>query len=220
MNVTELIVDNIPYLKASDNIQKAIDRMVEFRVGHLPIVNDGQFLGLISEEDILEISDINTPVGAVTLTLINPYLLNTQHTYDAIRIFCERKFTVIPVVNLEMEYLGLISMTSMVEHMGILTAATHDGGVIVLEINNRDNSLAHIAQIVESENTQILSSNIYAIPDSTKIEVTLKVNKTEITQIVASFLRYDYVVIATYNYSDKNNGSSDRFDSFMNYLSI
>jgi acetoin utilization protein AcuB len=220
MDVIELISNTIPPLKTSDSIQKVVERMAEFRVAHLPIVKDAQFIGLISDEDIIEISDYNTKVRDVTLSLINPYIFESQHIYDAIRMFYERKISIIPVVDHHIEYLGVVTMDSLVEYMATLTSARQPGGIIVLEINNRDNSLAHIAQIVESENAQILSSYINAIPGSTKIEVTIKVNKVDIAQIVASFLRYEYVIIATYNYSDKNNGSSDRFDSFMNYLSI
>ncbi|HUH32608.1 MAG TPA: hypothetical protein VLZ28_01565, partial [Daejeonella sp.] len=85
---------------------------------------------------------------------------------------------------------------------------------------NRDNSMAHVAQIVESENVQILSSYIRSFPDSTKLELTLKLNRTETSGIVASFLRYDYVVKATFNDQKSDEGSQDRYDQLMNYLDI
>lgn len=220
MSVIELISNIIQPLTATDTVQKVIDRMAEFRVSHLPVVYNHQFFGLISENDIMDITDDQTPVGAVDFSLVHAYLFENQHIYDAFRIFSESKLTVLPVLNYEMEYLGLITLNAMVEQSVMLSSATQSGGIIVLEINNRDNSLAHIAQIVESENAQILSSYVNVIPNSTKLEVTLKVNKLDITQIIASFLRYEYVILATYNSLDKDNGSSDRFDSFMNYLNF
>lgn len=220
MIASELISYTIPSLKTSDTIQKVVDRMAEFRVSHLPIVNEIQFLGLLAEDDLIEIFDYHTEVGALSLSLINPFIYSNQHIYDAIRIFYEAKISVLPVLDDKMNYLGVISINSMVEFMASLTAASHPGGIIVMEIGNKDNSLAHIAQIVESENTQILSSYVSAPTDSTKLIVTLKLNKTDISQVVASFLRYDYVIIATYNSSKENNSISDRFDSLMNYLSF
>ena len=80
--------------------------------------------------------------------------------------------------------------------------------------------MAHIAQIVESENAQILSSYTNEIPNSTKIEITLKINKLDLTPISASFLRYGYVISATYNFADLNSGNIDRFDEFMKYLNM
>lgn len=220
MIASELISDVIPSLKTSDTVQKVWDRMSEFRVEHLPIVNDTQFLGLLSEDDIIEVSDLETPVGALSLSLLNPYVLDNQHIYDVIRVFSERQITVVPVLDAKFAYLGLITINSMMEYMATLTAVSQPGGIIVLEINGRDNSLAHIAQIVESENAQILSSYIDAKKDSTQLQVTLKVNKTDISQIIASFLRYEYIVLATFNNSDDKSGISDRFDSLMNYLSL
>lgn len=220
MTALDLISDAIPPAKTSDTIQKVLDRMVEFRLNHLPIVNDMQFLGLIAEEDMIEAFDYNTPIGALSLSLLNPYVLESQHIYDVIRVFYEQKVSVVPVLDHKMDYLGFISINCMTEHFASLTSVSNPGGIIVLEIGNRENSLAHISQIVESENAQILSSYTNQITDSTKIEITIKLNKTDISQIVSSFLRYDYVILATYNFSDKNDGSSDRFDSLMNYLSI
>jgi acetoin utilization protein AcuB len=89
-----------------------------------------------------------------------------------------------------------------------------------LDINNKNNSLAHMAQIVESDNAQILSSYVRTFPDSTRMEVTLKVNKQDISNILATFLRYGYDIKATFNHSDNKDNSMDRYDSLMNYLNL
>lgn len=220
MIASELISYAIPELKTSDSVQKVFERMAEFKISHLPIVNHQQFLGLISEDDLIEVEDESTSVGALNLSLINSYILQNQHIYDAIRIFAEQKVTVLPVLDEKLNYLGLISINTMVEYMANITSVSHPGGIILLEIGIRDNSLAHIAQIIESENAQVLSSYTDILPDSTKMVVTLKINKTDISQIVASLLRYDYTILATYNSSIQNDKNSDRFDALMNYLSF
>jgi acetoin utilization protein AcuB len=220
MIANELISYAIPALKTSDTIQMVLDRMVEFRVNHLPIVNNEQFLGLISEDDTIEVENYETQIGALSLSLINPYIFNTQHVYDAIRIFHEQKITVLPVLDHQLNYIGLISINAMVDYMASLTAVSTPGSIIVLEINNRDNSLAHMAQVVESENAQILSSYTNSISNSTKLTVTLKINKTEVSQIVASLLRYDYTVLSIHNATRDDDSTLNRFDSLMNYLSF
>ncbi|HEX7367064.1 MAG TPA: CBS domain-containing protein [Pelobium sp.] len=216
----ELISNLVPPLKASDAIQKALDNMVDFKVNHLPIINGSQFLGLLSEDDLIDETDTSEPVSVINLSLINPYVLESQHVYDAIKIITEQKITVLPVLDDKMNYLGTISIADVVAYLANLTSVSSPGGIIVLEIGNRDNSLAHIAQIVESNNAQILSSYVDESPDSTKLTVTLKVNQIEISQIVAAFLRYNYEVVATYNHTNQNSGSTDRYDSLMNYLSF
>jgi len=220
MLAAELISDAIPPIHTSDSIQKVVDRMVEFRVRHLPIVNQEQFLGLVAESDILAETDYQTAIGALALSLVNPYVLEDQHIYDVIRLFYEQQLTVVPVLDVKKNYLGMISINAMNAYFAHLTSVEQPGAIIVLEINNKNNSLAHMAQIVESDNAQILSSYVRSFPDSTKMEVTLKVNKQDISAIIATFLRYEYDVKATFNYKDNNDNSMDRYDSLMNYLNL
>ncbi|HEY0897441.1 MAG TPA: CBS domain-containing protein [Sphingobacteriaceae bacterium] len=220
MTAREMISQSILPVRTSDSVQKVLDRMAEFRVSHLPIVNNIQFLGLISEDDLIEVPDYETPVGGLSLSLYNTCVQDDQHIYEVIRMFYQHKLTLVPVMNEKNDYLGVISVNTMVEYMATLTAVREPGGIIVLEISNRDNSLSHIAQVVESDNAQILSSYIRSFPESTKLEITLKVNKTDISGIVASFNRYDYVVKATYNNTKSDTQTRDRYDQFMNYLDI
>ena len=220
MLAIELIADAIPPVHTSDPIQKAIDRMVEFRIRHLPIVNEEQFLGLLSENDLIGESDLQTPIGALALSLVNPYVLEEQHIYDVIRLMFERQLTIVPVLDTAKNYSGLITINALAGYFATLTSVEQPGGIIVLEISNKNNSLAHMAQIVESDNAQILSSYVRTFPDSTRMEVTLKVNKQDISAIVATFLRYEYDIKATFNHSDENDNSRDRYNSLMNYLNL
>jgi acetoin utilization protein AcuB len=194
--------------------------MAEFKVSHLPIVNDELFVGLVSEDDLIEHTDYQQPVGDLFLSLVNPYVVESQHIYDVIRLFYEQQLTVVPVLDIRKNYLGLISINAMNEYFAKLTSVSEPGGIIVLEITNRNNSLAHMAQIVESDNAQVLSSYIRSFPDTTRMEVTLKVNKQDISGIVASFLRYNYTVQATFNFTPVDDDSMNRYDSFMNYLNL
>ncbi|WP_114936418.1 CBS domain-containing protein [Mucilaginibacter endophyticus] len=220
MIALDLIADSIPPVHTSDSIQKVLDRMVEFRLRHLPIVNEEQFLGLLAEDDLIGESDYQAPIGSLALSLVNPYVLEDQHIYDVIRLFYEQQLTVVPVLDAKSNYLGLISINAITEYFAQITSVAQPGGIIVLEINNKNNSLAHMAQIVESDNAQILSSYVQSFPDSTRMEVTLKINKQDISGIIASFLRYEYDIKATFNHKDINDTARDRYDSLMNYLNL
>lgn len=220
MLAIELISDSIPPVHTSDSIQKVMERMQEFRIRHLPIVNEQQFLGLISDSDLIEETDYQVSIGSLALSLVNPYVLEDQHIYDVIRLFYEQHLSIVPVLDAKKNYLGLVSINTLTEYFAKLTSVSDPGGIIVLEISNKNNSLAHMAQIVESDNAQILSSYVRTFPDSTRMEVTLKVNKVDISAIVATFMRYEYEIKATFNHIDENDSSKDRYDSLMNYLNL
>ena len=220
MLARDLISDAILPLRTSDTVEKALDRMAEFRVYHLPVVNEKQILGLVSENDLIEVTDYSAHIGSLSLNLRNYCVLEEQHVYDVIRLVNELHLSIVPVLDHQKNYLGLVSLTTLVEYFATLTSIKDPGSIIVLEISNRDNSLAHVAQIVESENAQILSSYVKSFPDSMKLELTLKLNRTEVSAIIASFLRYDYVVKATFNDAKADEGTQDRYDQLMNYLDI
>ncbi|RZK59739.1 MAG: CBS domain-containing protein [Pedobacter sp.] len=220
MIAAELISNIIPPLKTSDTVQKALERMSEFKLYHLPIVNESQFLGLVSEDELIEVRDQQTPIGGLSLSIINPFVYEESHIYDVIRLFNQLQLSLVPVLDSNKNYIGVVSINNLLEYTANTYAVKEPGGIVVLSISNRNNSLAHMAQIVEADNAQILSSYVSSFPDSTRLEVTLKINKTELSGIIASFERYDYEVKAVFNNTQNDDGSTDRFNSFMNYLNV
>ncbi|MGM9475432.1 CBS domain-containing protein [Pedobacter sp. GSP4] len=220
MFAAEIISNVIPTLRADDTVQKALDRMNEFKLKHMPVVNEAAFLGIVAEDDLLNIHNHDTLLNDASVNMLNVFVLSDAHTYDVIRLLSQLKLTAVPVLDQQKNYVGLIAINNIVDAVAQQYAVNEPGGIIVLEISNRDNSLAHIAQIVEADNAQILSSYVNSFEDSTRLEVTLKVNKTEITSLVASFERYDYQVKEVYNNTQIDDGSQERYDSFMNYLNV
>ncbi|UKT62504.1 CBS domain-containing protein [Pedobacter mucosus] len=220
MFAEEIISNAIPSLKVNDTVQKALDRMNEFKIKHMPVVNDNIFCGLVSEDDLHNIRDHDTLLNHNSLNFLNAFVFSDAHTYDVIRMLSQLKITAVPVLDQQKNYIGLVSINDMVDAVASQYAVNEMGGIIVLEISNRNNSLAHISQIVEADNAQILSSYVNSFEDSTRLEVTLKVNKTEISSLVASFERYDYLVKEVYNNTQADDGSQERYDSFMNYLNV
>jgi len=175
---------------------------------------------LLDEDDLHEVRDTETSIGSLSLKVLNPFVFQDAHVYDVIRLFNQLQLSMVPVLDYKKNYMGMISIHSVMEYAAQLFAVNEPGGIIVLEISNRNNSLSHMAQIVEADNAQILSSYVQAYPDSTKLEVTLKINKTEISGIRASFERYDYEVKAVYNSTAADDGTADRYNSLMNYLNV
>lgn len=94
------------------------------------------------------------------------------------------------------------------------------GGIIVLEINQNDYSLSEIAQIVEGNDARILSANVTSLPDSTKMEITLKINRNNMDSVLQTFARYEYQVAASYHQSTYDGMLQSRFDELMRYLNI
>ncbi len=221
MPVKDLITDSAIPLRTSDTAVTALNWMEDLRVSHLPIVNNKNFLGLISDTDIYDLNEPDEPLGNHKLSLIRPYLMYNQHFYDAIKLIADQKLTLIPVLDEDNNYLGCITLLSLAEKMAKITSVDQPGGIIVIQVNNIDYSLSEISRIVESNDAKILSSYITSFKDSTKFEVTIKVNKIDVSPILQTFNRFDYIVTATFseesNYDDMIN---ERYKQLMNYLNF
>lgn len=220
MVASELISNLIVPLSPADSIQKGIARMNEFKVYHLPVVKDGQYLGIIAEDELLEHQNAEVSIAEEHLKMLNPFVYQDAHIYDVIRLFDQLQISLLPVLDYGNNFLGSVTETDLIKYIAEIYGLQGPGGTIVLEISNRNNSLSHMAQIVEADNAQILSSFVKSFPDSTKLEVTLKINKTELSGITASFERYNYEVKAVYNNTKTDNGTEDRYNSLMNYLNV
>lgn len=220
MLAKELIKDTIPPLKPGDTGRKALKWMEEFRVRQLPVVNKQQFIGLLTDVDVLGFNDPSLPISHYSLSLIRPFINENQHVYDAIKFATNNKYSVVPVLNDEQQYVGVITMHDLVESFAELKSVKSPGGIIILEFSSKDFSLSEVAQVVESNDAMILSSNVNASADQTKIELTIKINKLDLSRILAAFFRYNYTVKASFQHSDQQEDLQSRYDSFMNYLNI
>lgn len=217
----DLITDSLSPLNTSDSGALALGMMDEYRVSHMPIVNNNDFLGLISDTDIFTMNAFDDPIGNHMLTLNGAYVKESQPIYEVIQSFANMKLTVMPVLDEKNQYLGIITLTTLVHHLANITSIDAQGGIIVLEINDKDYSLSQICQIVESNDATVLSSYITSFPDSTKLEVTLKINRLDIGAILQTFHRYGFIVTSSYSNKDAYSETiQERFDSLMNYLNI
>ena len=214
-----LISKNIVPLRTSDSGEDALATMSDFYIKHLPIVNNKQLLGLLSEDDILN-NDVTEPVGSFSLSMSRPYIKENDHIYEVLSILSEYQLTVIPVVDIDDNYLGLVTQEDLLRFFANIGSFTEPGSIIVLEMAKTDYSMAEMARIVESENAVILSSFITSNLDSTKIDVTLKINRQDIQPIISTFERFDYKIKASFFETDYFDSMKDRYDSLMSYLNV
>jgi acetoin utilization protein AcuB len=218
--VAESLISNVILpLRTSDTGDEALSMMDDFYVRHLPIVNNEQLLGLISENDIFNF-DAHEAVGSYSLSLRRPYVNAGDHIYEVMRQLAQGDLSVIPVVDDENNYLGVVTQEDLLNYFATTFSFTEPGSILVLEINKRDYSLAEVARIVESENAVILSTFITSRPESLKMEVTIKINLQNIQPIIATFQRFDYLIKASFNEAEYMDSLKDRYDSLMTYLNI
>ncbi|TAF46169.1 MAG: CBS domain-containing protein [Sphingobacteriales bacterium] len=221
MIALNLISNHIPPLKPTDTVASAGVLMLDFKVNQLPMVSsDLTFLGLISDDDLIKISAKDTLLETLIKPNYTHFVYQQQHIYDVIKTVYELQLSLVPVLNDTHKYLGLISLNTLLENIASLLSLPEKGAIIVLELNANDNSLAFIAQIIESQDSKILSASTRYLPLSTQVEITLKINKTDISQILAALNQHKIDVKKAFNHQNNYNNLADRYQSLMNYLSF
>lgn len=220
MTAKELITEEIPPLTHNDTGEKALNWMEEFKVSHLPVLKNGNFVGVVSESDILDRIQTTEKLDKLFDHLPRPYVKASAHIYEVLSRIAEFKVSVMPILDEEDQYLGCTSIHNLMVLIANTGSIKEPGGIIVLEMNQSDYSMAQIAQIIESNNAKILSSYIMSSPDSTMIEVTIKINQIELDRIIRTFERYDYIIKASFQKSQFEDDLKFRYDSLMNYLNL
>ena len=221
MLAKDIVSENIPPLKITDKGEKAIEWMYEFKLSHLPLVDNKKYIGLVSEDDILDFNNTQEQLKKFIKNLYKPFVNENEHIYEVLRVAVNLKTTVIPVIDKKQNYLGIITLQSLLYNFAKMSSISEPGGIIMLELSHKtDYVLSDVARIVEGNDAHILSSYFNTDPETGKYTVTLKVDVTDIKHIVATFERYEYAVKAYFQETDMVEVIKDRYDSLMNYLNI
>jgi acetoin utilization protein AcuB len=220
MTAKEVITEEIPPLVHTDSGEKALLWMEEFKVSHLPVLKNGNFVGLISESDIFDQEDLGKSLDELFQHLPRPYVGVDAHIYEVLSRMEEHKISVLPILDENEQYVGCTSVHQLMTMIANTGSIKESGAIIVIELNRVDYSLSRIAQIVESDNGVVLSSYIMSSADTTKVEVTLKITGGELGRILRSFERFDIVVKASFQRSSYEDDLQFRYDALMNYLKM
>ncbi|RMG21604.1 MAG: CBS domain-containing protein [Bacteroidetes bacterium] len=218
--ISELIKDYIPSVKSSDTAGMALEWMNEFKLAQLPVVDDGLYKGLITEDNILEAPSLAAQIKDIQYHgYETAYLHAGKHIYDAIQVMSTMSLEILPILDEDNTYLGVVTLKDLMTGLGNIFAIHEPGGLIVLEIPQKGYALSEIARIAESENAKILSLYMSRAPQGHYL-LTLKLNIEDLSRVVASFERFEYKVVKTYYNIQQIDDYQRNIDALMNYLDI
>lgn len=210
----------IPQLQLEDTVGKALQLLTDFKVSHLPVVSEEKYLGLISEDDLLDTGNKKMHIELLQDDFIDISVKENEHFLKAVNISNQYQTFVVPVVNEEKEYLGSINGQDLLRTLGNFSGANDTGGIIVLEMERNQFAISEISRIIESNEASILHLNTTVQPVTGLLTVTVHINKKEVATIVAGFERYEYDVIYYFGEEKFENEIHSNYRHLMNYLDI
>ncbi|HTN05179.1 CBS domain-containing protein [Agriterribacter sp.] len=215
----ELISRNIPFLHLDDNAGKALQEMSDFHISHLPVADEDKYLGLISEDDLLDTDESRT-IESLKGSFTTPFVRQNDFFLLAVKRAKDLHLSVVPVITEQYELLGVIGEEDLFRHLAVFAGIEEQGGIIVLEMEKSDFSAGEINRLVESNDAYITQLNTYLDIPTQLLTITIRVNKTEISDILATLQRHEYNVKYHYGEELYQNELQNNFVNLMNYLNI
>lgn len=220
MLARDLQSQSVPYLHLSDKVNLALQMMNDNHVAHLPIVDEDKYIGLVSEEELLQAKDEDDTLLLLRDIYTTPSVSENEHFLKAVQVAVENGITLVPVLDEDNEITGVVTYTDLLKQASEFMSINEPGGLIVLEMESNAYSFNEISKLVETNDGQITQLNTYIDTQTGMMQVTIKINKLEISDIVATFQRYEYNVKYYFGEELFENELRTNYDNLMNYLKI
>jgi predicted transcriptional regulator len=215
----QMISSEITIQSLHDPVGLVLHQMDEMKVRQLPVSDGDKFLGLISEDDLQDETD-DTNLEQVQDYFIKSFVKATDYFLVAVKLSHTMQLDLIPVMNEKNELDGVITRDALFRELAKITGAEEYGSLVVLEMEKSAYSLGEINRIVESNDATITQLNTWSDANTHLLTVILRINKEEISDVVASFQRHEYLVRYYMGEELFRNELQSNLDHLMNYLNI
>lgn len=220
MLIRDVPSQTVPYLHLQDKIYQAMQMMNDHHVAHLPVTDSNNFVGTVSEEQLLRAGDDNQTIGSLRESFSTASIQHSEHFLRAIQVAVENGLSIVPVLDENKEVYSVVTYNDLLKQASEFMSVNDPGALVVLEMESAKYSFNEISKLVETNDAQITQLNTYVDPHTGVMQVTIKINKVEISDIIATFQRYEYNVKYYFGEELYENELRSNYDNLMNYLKI
>lgn len=216
---SQLLESSMITVDLHDTVSHAMEMMDEAKLEHLPVLDGLQYLGMVSFDE-LEDAEPSAEVISIQHRFIKPFVRTGDHFLQAIRVRAKFYIEQVPVVNEKNEWEGVIGTAKMLDQLSLLSGVSASGSMIVLEMPRHDYAPGEINRLVESNDSMIMQLNSIQDQHTGMMQVVLRINKEEVSDVVATFQRHEYNVLYYYGDESYDNSLQNNLDHLMNYLNF
>jgi CBS domain containing-hemolysin-like protein len=212
------ILPNIPVFNIDDSLVKVIQFFNDHTYSHVAVVEKGEFLGVLSEED-LENFKVDEKIEDCRYILESFFVRRDTIWLDVLEAFSRNEANLLPVLGAHETVIGYYDLTDFVSVFIDTPFFTEPGGILVVSKGIKDYSFSEIAQIVESNNAKFIGGFITEMENDV-VQVTIKVGATNFNEITQTFRRYNYNIIFGNNDDQFLEDLKERSDYLDKYLNV
>ena len=216
MLLREYIINDIKPLQSSDLIDDVQQLFNQLTYSHIPIKNDGVYIGCMSENDA-HCFDSSKKVSDYTFFLEGFFVREHTLWLDVLEAFAKNDSNIMPILNDNNSYVGYYELNDIISLFNDTPFLSDAGGILVIEKGYNDYSFSEICQIVESNNAKLLGAFISKV-EKDVVQITLKVSYVGLNDILQSFRRYSYNIVSGHDDDQFLKNLKDRSDYLNKYL--
>lgn len=200
MLVKEIMRRPVTVISAEATLGEAIHLFQSRGFRHLPVVDQGQLVGVLTDRDLGFATSNLVPNARGAEDLVSTAMTRTVLTVDpldpvedAARIMREKKIGCLPVMD-GAELVGILTGMDLLDALMLLTGVTKPSSRLEVALADRPGELARLTAFFSVRNVNIHSILTYHDPDET-VRTVLRVDSNQ-TRLLAEDLRAaDFIVL-------------------------
>lgn len=218
MPLQPYIINDIKPLNINEKVSDLKMLFNELTYSHVPIENDGVYIGCISENDAYCFEGGKT-IAECNYALESFFVRSYTNWLDVLETFAQNSCNIMPVLSEDNNYLGYYELNDIIGLFNQTPFFSEPGGIIIIEKGIQDYSFSEISQIVESNNGKVLGAFVSKI-ESDVIQITLKVGNVGINEVIQTFRRYSYNIVSGHEEDTYVENLKERSEYLKKYLDI
>lgn len=208
-------------LSGNDRVGAVKKRMEEVQLDTLPVVDETtqKLIGQIQQKQLEGVGDEATIADLELDEAIKLY--QGQHIFEAARLMLQYELRLLPVVDKEWTFLGILTKQQVLESLSRMLNLAEFGSVITVEVSRADFSISEIVQLIETEGAKILGVTVET-PESSnqQFKVSFKLNLKDVSRVVSALQRYDYRVVTESESTVFGEELEHRADELLKYINM
>ena len=219
MQVQDLNYASLPWIQQTDSVSAAIRLMEDEQLSHLPVVDGTQYLGILSIDVLLNAADDTLPVQHLLHLLPKPSIRPEDHFLTALQWMTDLSLSLIPVVT-DTELVGVVEQSALMSMVARFLGLQENGALLVVEKEIHQYSASEVVKLVETNDVQVLHMNTQVNSQTGIMQITLRLNRSEISDIISTFQRYEYTIRFFIGEEQYANELRSNYDNLIHYLKI
>ncbi len=188
------IDQSLQTIEISDSISDVKAAFKASKFNHLPVFKNGNFKGSIHLDDILELNS-EKKLTEYKYLLEVFYVEIHKTNLDLIHEFANHQTNMLPILDEHKNFVGVMNLEHVLDLFGETPFVANEGEVMILKKERTKFSFSEVAQLIETLNARVSGMYVNDLSQET-VEVTVKVERQGLNEILQTFRRYDYQIVS------------------------